>query len=151
MTNIVNLFLFQSEINNMSKQPAPPNPQGLLANPEFSNILKNSLFSQVSSWAGHLFKRVNFNYNHEQMILWLPSIIVELYLSLLSFFISKRERERADTIITLYQHTTPHHRKLFKDLRVDLYSSVIHHWNRQLKPYWFPLKKIGLIRVSCQC
>ena len=29
-----------------------------------------------------------------------------------------------------------------------LYSSVIHHWNRQLKPYWFPLQKIGLIRVT---
>ena len=23
----------------------------------------------------------------------------------------------------------------------DLYSSVIHHWNLQLKPYWFPLRK----------
>ena len=23
----------------------------------------------------------------------------------------------------------------------DLYSSVIHHWNRQLKPYSFPLRK----------
>ena len=41
----------------------------------------------------------------------------------------------ADTIITLY------HWKLFKDLRVDLYSSVIHHWNRQLNPYSFPLRK----------
>ena len=47
-------------------------------------------------------------------------------------------RDRADTIITLY-HTTPHHHQhLFIG---DLYSSVIHHWNRQLKPYSFPLRK----------
>ena len=37
-----------------------------------------------------------------------------------------------------YNHSVPPttHSKLFKNLRVDLYSSVIHHWNRQLKPYW---------------
>ena len=62
-------------------------------------------------------------------------------ISLFSLSLSRslRERERADTIITLYYHTI--HRKLFKDLRVDLYSSVIHHWNCQLKPYSFPLRK----------
>ena len=54
----------------------------------------------------------------------------------LSLFL--RDRDRADTIITLY-HTTPP--ETFKYLRVDLYSSVIHHWNRQLKPYSFPLRK----------
>jgi len=32
----------------MHKPPDPPHPKGLLANPEFSNILKNSLFSQVN-------------------------------------------------------------------------------------------------------
>ena len=30
---------------------------------------------------------------------------------------------------------------IFKCLRGDLYSSKIHHWNRQLKPYWYPLRK----------
>ena len=28
-----------------------------------------------------------------------------------------------------------------KCLRDDLYLSIIHHWNRQLKLYWFPLRK----------
>ena len=41
-----------------------------------------------------------------------------------------------------------YHQKLFKDLRVELYSSVIHHWNHLLKPYSFPHRKIGLIRVT---
>ena len=59
----------------------------------------------------------------------------------LNLTLSLRDRDRADTIITLYHTTTPHHQKLFKYLRVDLYSSVIHHWNRQLKPYSFPLRK----------
>ena len=49
----------------------------------------------------------------------------------LNLTLSLRDRDRADTIITF--HTTPP--KTFKDLRVDLYSSVIHHWNCQLKPY----------------
>ena len=35
-----------------------------------------------------------------------------------------------------------------KCLRDDMYSSVIHHWNCQLKPYWFSVRKIGLIRVK---
>ena len=26
-------------------------------------------------------------------------------------------------------------------INTDLYSNVIHHWNRQLKPYSFPLRK----------
>ena len=56
----------------------------------------------------------------------------------LNLSLSLRDRDRADTIITLY-HTTPHHHQhLFIG---DLYSSVIHHWNRQLKPYSFPLRK----------
>ena len=61
----------------------------------------------------------------------------------LNLSLSLRDRDRADTTITLYHTTTPppHHHKLFKYLRVDLYSSVIHHWNRQLKPYSFPLRK----------
>ena len=59
------------------------------------------------------------------------SLSISLYLNLT---LSLRDRDRADTIITLPPHHH-HHRKLFKDLRVDLYSSVIHHWNRQLKPY----------------
>ena len=29
----------------------------------------------------------------------------------------------------------------FKCLRGDLYSSAIYHWNCQLKPYWFLLRK----------
>ena len=49
------------------------------------------------------------------------------------FSLSLRDRDRADTIITCHHH----HRQLFKDLRVDLYSSVIHHWNRLLKPILF--------------
>ena len=73
-------------------------------------------------------------------------------------------RDRADTIITLY-HTTPPilHHKLFKCLLGDLYSSVIHHWNHQLKPYsfpprknrvykghlWPPLSVLGLINILC--
>merc|ERR1711872_248071 len=60
------------------------------------------------------------------------SISLSLNLSL-----SLRDRDRADTIIT-FHHTTPHHQHLFIG---DLYSSVIHHWNRQLKPYSFPLRK----------
>ena len=53
-------------------------------------------------------------------------------------------RERADTIITFHHHTTTtppphhHHQLLFIG---DLYSSVMHHWNRQFKPYFFPLRK----------
>merc|ERR1712012_1070650 len=39
---------YKYEINSITKPPPPPHPQGLLANPEFSNILKNSLFSQVN-------------------------------------------------------------------------------------------------------
>ena len=74
--------------------------------------------------------------------------IVKLSQSL-NLSLSLRDRDRADTIITLY-HTTPPilHHKLFKCLLGDLYSSVIHHWNHQLKPYSFPLRKIGLIRVT---
>ena len=37
---------------------------------------------------------------------------------------------------------------IFKCLRDDLYSSVIYQWNCQLKPYWFSVRKIGLIRVT---
>ena len=68
-----------------------------------------------------------------------------LYLSL-NLSLSLRDRDRADTVITFQPHH-PHH-TTENLLRVDLYSSVIHHWNRQLKPYSFPLKKIGLIRVT---
>ena len=69
-----------------------------------------------------------------------------LYLNQIFYFIlssSLRDRDRADTIITFHHPPTypPTHHKLFKDLRVDLYSSVIHHWNRQLKTYWFPIRK----------
>ena len=59
-----------------------------------------------------------------------------LSLSFLFLFLYLWERERADTLY----HTT-HHRKLFKDLGVDLYSNVIQHWNRQLKHNSFPLRK----------
>ena len=38
----------------------------------------------------------------------------------LNLTLSLRDRDRADTIITLYHH----HRKLFKNLRVDLYSTA---------------------------
>ena len=37
-----------SEINTMTKPPEAPSSQGLMANPELSNILKHSLFSQVN-------------------------------------------------------------------------------------------------------
>ena len=60
--------------------------------------------------------------------------IVKLHLSL---SLSLRERESWHWSLC----TTPHHRKLFKDLRVDLNSSVIHHWNHQLKPHSFQLRK----------
>ena len=54
----------------------------------------------------------------------------------LNLTLSLRDRDRADTIITLYHHHHHTiHQKLFKCLIGDLYSSVIHHWNRQLKPY----------------
>ena len=46
-------------------------------------------------------------------------------------------REKAYTIIIF--HTKPHqHRKPFKDLRLDLYSNKIHHWNHLLNPISFP-------------
>ena len=47
------------------------------------------------------------------------SISQSLYL-----YLSLRDRDRADTIITL-----------LINIQIDLYSSVIHHLNRQLKPY----------------
>ena len=50
----------------------------------------------------------------------------------LNLSLSMRDRDRADIIITFH-----HHHKLFKDLIVDLYSSVIHHWNCLLKPILF--------------
>ena len=55
----------------------------------------------------------------------------------LNLSLSMRARDRADTIITLY-HTI--HPPPQKTLRGDLYSSVIHHWNCQLKPNSFPLR-----------
>ena len=61
--------------------------------------------------------------------------IVKLSLSIsqsLNLSLSLRDRDRADTIITLPP--------LFKDLRVDLYSSVIHHCNL-LKPILFLHRK----------
>ena len=62
----------------------------------------------------------------------------------LSLFLRDRDRDRADTIVTLTLHPPIHsskHKKLFKCLIGDLYSSVIHHWNRQLNLYSFPLSK----------
>ena len=64
--------------------------------------------------------------------------IIKLSLSIsfyLNLSLSLRDRKRVETIITFDHH--PHHSKLFKDLRVDLYSSVIHHWNHLLKPILF--------------
>ena len=66
------------------------------------------------------------------------SLSISIYLNL---SLSLRDTNRADTKITLPHHTTLLHQKLFKCLIGDLYSSVIHHWNRQLKPYSFPLRK----------
>ena len=60
---------------------------------------------------------------------YIEFLIVKLSQSL-NLSLSLRDRDRADTIITLY-HTTPP--KTFQALKGDLYSSVIHHWNRQLK------------------
>ena len=57
------------------------------------------------------------------------SISLSLNLSL-----SLRDRDRADTIITFHHH----HQHPFIG---DLYSSVIYHWNCQLKFYSFPLRK----------
>ena len=50
--------------------------------------------------------------------------------------LSLRDRDKVDTIITLapLQQT-------FEGLRGNLDSSVIYHWNHQLKPYLFPLRK----------
>ena len=49
----------------------------------------------------------------------------------LNLSLSLRDRDRADTIH--YNHVPPpHHQHL---LLGDLNSSVIHLWNRQLKPY----------------
>ena len=50
-----------------------------------------------------------------------------------SVYLSFIDRDIADTMIT-FHHTTIHH-KVFQYLRDDLYSSVIHHWNYQLKAY----------------
>ena len=36
---------------------------------------------------------------------------------------------------SLHYNHRDHPPLTFKSLRGDLYSSVIHHWNRQLKPY----------------
>ena len=55
--------------------------------------------------------------------------------TLFSLSLSLRERERADTLITFHT-TTP-----TENFLSDLYSSVIHHWNCQLKPYLFQLRK----------
>ena len=38
----------KSEINAMAKTPTHTSSQGLMANPDLSNIVKNSLFSQVN-------------------------------------------------------------------------------------------------------
>ena len=73
-----------------------------------------------------------------------PKIGVFFKLSLsLNLPLSLRDRDRADTIITFHP-PPPHHHKLFKCLIDDCYSSVIHHWNCQLKPYSFPLRKDGV-------
>ena len=50
-------------------------------------------------------------------------------------------KAKAYPIIT---QTTHHPPLTFKCLRGDLYSSVIHHWNHQLKPNSFPLSSILL-------
>ena len=62
-----------------------------------------------------------------------------LYLSL---------KDRDDTIITFHYTTTTSHQKLFKDLRVDLYSSV--EWSPQvhLISYSPLLSDIGLRDVN---
>ena len=63
---------------------------------------------------------------------------LSLYLSIsqpLNLSLSLRNRDRADTIITC--HPTTSHSKLFRDLIVDLYSNVRHHWNHLLKPNLF--------------
>ena len=80
---------------------------------------------------------------------WSKYIIVKLYLSLLyfSFFISKRERH--------YNHSVPHHQKLFKHLEVT-YSQVWYIIGIvSSSPTDFLSEKIGLIRVTnyllCQC
>ena len=118
-------------------------------------------------------------------------LFVKLYLSLLFLYLWERESWH-------YNHSVPHHRKLFKHLEMtytqvwyiigivssspthfhsekiglirvtydppvsirvnkyysDLYSGVIHHWNRKLKPYWFPLRKnrvnLGHLWPPCQ-
>ena len=50
------------------------------------------------------------------------SLYLSFYLSLfISIFLNLWDRDRADTIITFH-----HHRKLFKDLRGDFYSSPSH-------------------------
>ena len=66
------------------------------------------------------------------------SLYLSLYCSIflsLNLSVSLRDRDWADTIITFHYH--PHHSKLFKNLRVDLYSSVKHYWNCLLKPILF--------------
>ena len=50
----------------------------------------------------------------------------------LKLSLSLRDRDSADNKITFHPPTPP---QTFKAIRGDLYSSVIHHWNCQLKPY----------------
>ena len=55
------------------------------------------------------------------------------------FIVKLLAKAKAYPIITETTHHPPP--LTFKCLRGDLYSSVIHHWNRQLKPYLFALRK----------
>ena len=109
----------------------------------FESIFKSNLVhaSFVSSNSDFFYYLLNVSCTFKSLSAVIKSnkTITQYSLYLSSLNLSLSLRDRADTIITF--HPPPHHHKLFKDLRVDLYSSVIHHWNRQLKPYSFPLRK----------
>ena len=57
------------------------------------------------------------------------------------FYISRAWLRVPCQNMNTHRKLPPTHQKLFKCLRGDLYSSVIHHWNCQLKSNSFPLRK----------
>ena len=110
----------------------------------FESIFKSNLVhaSFVSSNSDFFYYLLNVSCTFKSLSAVIKSnkTITQYSLYLSSLNLSLSLRDRADTIITFHPPTTTP-RKLFKCLIGDLYSSAIHHWNRQLKPYSFSLRK----------
>ena len=116
--------------------------------PECSHTLnrtpnKFQYFCDRLNIALYRYYRCSFH-NCQALSISLSYLSISIYLKL-SY--SLRDRIRADTIITFHHHHTSHH-QLFKDLRVDLFSSMIHHWNHLLTPSYFCTLNMGLIEVT---